>query len=262
MNQLRAAACFLVLFGISQVIIAQDTKSLVQRAYEAYKLGHYDESATLIELAINSGTKGPIVLYDASRYFTLAGKKEKAWLYLEQAVDQGFNHFKYIQNDTALVNLHSDPRWHKLIEKIKPKELEVNSRTNLRDLNNKPKEPGANSQTSPRELDNKPKETGTNLQTNFHELVNNMHNIAANAYQYKIRSKHIGGGGGSYTGYKLPDNLSTKPFGTCRVNVLNDNGADIVAASNYGYGTIKAKLNSEGSIDNLEYTGEFKKLGY
>ena len=242
MKRICAAACCLIFFGIIQTLVAQNTKSLVQRAYEAYKLGHYDESAKLIELAIDSGNKGPIVLYDASRYFTLAGEKEKAWHYLEQAVDQGFNHSKYMQNDTDLISLHSDPRWNKLIEKIKPKAA------------------GVNFQTIVRELDNKPKEAGADLQTNFHELVNNMHNISAHAYQYKIRRRALGGGEGSYTGYKLPDNLSTKSFGTCQVNVLNDNEADIIAVSNFGYGTIKARLNSEGSIYNLEYTGEFKKL--
>jgi hypothetical protein len=44
------------------------------------------------------------------------------------------------------------------------------------------------------------------------------------------------------------------------MSVLNDNEADIVAVSNFGYGTIKARLNSEGSINDLEYMGEFKKL--
>jgi hypothetical protein len=242
----------LIFFEIPQLLIAQNIKPPVQRAYEAYKLGHYDESATLIEIAINSGTKGPIVLYDASRYFTLAGKKEKAWQYLEQAVDQGFNHVKYMQNDTALVSLHSDPRWNKLIGKIKP--------TNFSKLNNKPKEAGVNLQTKLPELDNKPKEAGANLQTNFRELVNNMHNISAHAHQYKKRSRALGGGEDSYIGYKLPDNLGTKSFGTCQMSVLNDNEADIVAVSNFGYGTIKARLNSEGSINDLEYMGEFKSL--
>jgi hypothetical protein len=260
MKRICTAACCLIFFGIIQTLVAQNTKSLVQRAYEAYKLGHYDESAKLMELAIDSGNKDPIVLYDASRYFTLASKKEKAWHFLEQAVDQGFNHIKYMQNDTDLISLHSNPRWNKLIEKIKRKAAGVNFQTNVHELDNNPKETGADLQTNVRKLDNKPKETGADLQANFHELVNNMYNISAHAYQYKIRSRALGGGEGSYTGYKLPDNLSTKSFGTCQVNVLNDNEANIIAISNYGYGTIKARLHSEDRLNDLEYTGEFKKL--
>src|SRR5437867_12760198 len=44
----------------------------------------------------------------------------------------------------------------------------------------------------------------SSVQSNKDAIVNDLNNIAANAYQYKIRPLTMGGGGGNYGGYKVP----------------------------------------------------------
>src|SRR5690349_18225008 len=45
-------------------------------------------------------------------------------------------------------------------------------------------------------------------------MISQMVSILANAYQYRIRPQTMGGGGGSYQGYKIPRNLTASEFGT------------------------------------------------
>jgi hypothetical protein len=223
MKRILAIIFCLVFFGMMQIIIAQNIDSLVRSAHEAYKAGQFVKSATLLELAITSGSKDPIILYNASCCFALSGRKEKAWKYLEQAVEQGFSQAEHMQKDTDLISLHSDPRWNKLIEKIKPKEGKAN------------------------------------LQADFDAITNDIFNISANAYQYMIRPKSMGGGSGSYLGYELPGKLRSNENGEYIAIVFSNEELDIIGTSKLGNGTIKGRLNSEGKVFDWEYTGAFEK---
>ena len=55
--------------------------------------------------------------------------------------------------------------------------------------------------------------SGNSAQSNKDGIMSSLQNIAANAYQYKIRPTTLGGGGNQYTGYTIPSKL-----------VLDDNG--------------------------------------
>jgi len=50
-------------------------------------------------------------------------------------------------------------------------------------------------------------------QSNKDGVTISLMNIAANAYQYKIRPSTLGGGSGSYSGYTIPSKMRQDDFG-------------------------------------------------
>src|SRR5216684_5524943 len=44
----------------------------------------------------------------------------------------------------------------------------------------------------------------SSVQSNKDAIVNDLNNLAANAYQFRIRPGTMGGGGGNFTGYSVP----------------------------------------------------------
>lgn len=64
--------------------------------------------------------------------------------------------------------------------------------------------------------------TAQSVGANRDAIISDLTNMAANAYQYRIRPTTMGGGGGDYTGYSIPPSLAS-----------NENGA-------YTLGTVAA----------------------
>ncbi len=96
------------------------------------------------------------------------------------------------------------------------------------------------------------------IQSNKDALINDLNNLAANAYQYRIRPTTMGGGGGSYAGYKIPQRLSSNDNGQFEAIVSNDSTVTFIATSSLKLGTVKALLIKEGRLGMFEYTGEFQ----
>lgn len=95
------------------------------------------------------------------------------------------------------------------------------------------------------------------VSTNKDSLVNDINNIAANAKQYRSRLRNMGGGGGSYLGYLLPSKLSDLEDGSFALSI-QDKDVIITATSAYNFGTIQATIDSNGTVGNFQYTGDFR----
>src|SRR5512146_509930 len=52
------------------------------------------------------------------------------------------------------------------------------------------------------------------IQSNKDAIINDLNNIAAQAYQYRIRPSSMAGGNGSYTGFKIPTKMATNANAT------------------------------------------------
>jgi hypothetical protein len=102
--------------------------------------------------------------------------------------------------------------------------------------------------------------SASSVQSNKDSLVNDMNNLAADAYQFRIRPSTIAGGGGSYTGgngYSIPSKLASNENGTyTHTNVAQ--AVTFVGTSSEGYGTITAVCDSAGRLGNFTYTGQFQ----
>ena len=102
--------------------------------------------------------------------------------------------------------------------------------------------------------------SSSSVQSNKDAIINDLNNLAANAYQFRIRPTTMGGGGGSYTGgsgFAIPTKLASNDNGT----FTGTNAAQavtIVGTSAQGYGTVTAVCDSTGRLGSFTYTGQFQ----
>lgn len=98
---------------------------------------------------------------------------------------------------------------------------------------------------------------GSSISSNKDAIVNDLLNIGQYAYRYKLRPEPMGGGGTQYSGFVLPQRLSSNDNAAFTVAVTPAR-VTITATSSFGYGTIVAVLDSAGVIGNYTYNGEFQ----
>src|SRR5690349_1443491 len=73
------------------------------------------EAANKLEADMIAG-RYEVSYYNTACYFALAGKTPLAFLYLSEAVENGFASAGDMEKDTDLTTLHSDPRWPALMK--------------------------------------------------------------------------------------------------------------------------------------------------
>ena len=95
------------------------------------------------------------------------------------------------------------------------------------------------------------------ISTNKDALINDLNNLASNARQYRARPFTMGGGSGSYTGYKIPSKLATNDDGSFSAAV-QPKKVTFIATSGLSYGSIQADLDSNGVFGTFTYSGDFQ----
>lgn len=102
--------------------------------------------------------------------------------------------------------------------------------------------------------------SSSSVQSNKDAIINDMNNLAANAYQFRIRPTTMGGGGGSYTGgngYAIPTKLASNDNGSFTATNAAQ-AVTFVGTSSQGYGTVTAVCDSTGRLGNFTYSGQFQ----
>ena len=93
------------------------------------------------------------------------------------------------------------------------------------------------------------------VQANKDAIINDINNIAANAYQYYIRPISMAGGGSSYTGYNIPQRMSCNDNGSF---TASGNPLTIVGTSKtYPTGTVTATVSALGVVNFTTFTDPF-----
>lgn len=96
------------------------------------------------------------------------------------------------------------------------------------------------------------------IQANKDAIINDLNNIAAHAYQYKIRPSSMGGGQGSYSGYAIPSKMASNE-NAAFVATPSANTVSIVATSSSNTtNTVTAVVDSDGRLGSWTYAGDFK----
>ncbi len=95
------------------------------------------------------------------------------------------------------------------------------------------------------------------VQSNKDAIINDMNNLAANAYQYRIRPASMGGGAGTYTGFTIPTKLASTENATYTAAITAD-AVTLTATSSQEYGTVEATVGVDGKLSGWTYTGEFQ----
>lgn len=99
------------------------------------------------------------------------------------------------------------------------------------------------------------------ISSNKDAIINDLNNLFANAYQFRIRPASMGGGGGAYTGYSIPATLSANENGRYAVTVNNADqltfNAKSVQDSNR---TVSVAIDNTGRPigTSWSYGGDFK----
>ena len=97
------------------------------------------------------------------------------------------------------------------------------------------------------------------IQANKDAIINDLNNIAAHAYQFKIRPSSMGGGQGSYSGYNIPSKMATNENATYSVSATTATSVTIVAISTANTtNTVTGTVDSDGRLGGWTYAGDFQ----
>ena len=97
------------------------------------------------------------------------------------------------------------------------------------------------------------------IQANKDAMINDLNNIAAHAYQYKIRPSSMAGGDGNYSNYKLPGKMATNENATYNCGTPSGTSFSVTATSVQNSGnTITVTVGSDGRLSGWTFGGEFQ----
>lgn len=94
-------------------------------------------------------------------------------------------------------------------------------------------------------------------------MINDINNLASNAYQFRIHPTSLSGGGNLYIGangvsYTVPSNLKTNENGTYSVNVTAQTIVITATSALDPTNTITVTIGSDGRpASTWSYTGDF-----
>ncbi|MGD0589226.1 MAG: hypothetical protein ABSA44_00330 [Bacteroidota bacterium] len=88
------------------------------------------------------------------------------------------------------------------------------------------------------------------VQANKDAITNDLNNICANAYQYRIRTTSMGGGNNSYANYTIPTRLSSNSNATYSISVAGtQTGITIKGLSGQdGTSYVTAAIDVNGNV--------------
>ncbi len=96
------------------------------------------------------------------------------------------------------------------------------------------------------------------VQSNRDAIINDLNNLAAQAYQFRIRPTSMGGGQGDYTTFTIPIKMRTNENGTY-VASPSSNSIDITATSGQNSSNyITVTIDTDGRLTNWSYYGDFQ----
>lgn len=88
------------------------------------------------------------------------------------------------------------------------------------------------------------------------DFLSAMNDIGATATVYKQRPRSMGGGGGEYIGFEIPNRLTSIDAGT--IFALVEPGRILVIGySRRGYGSVSAVIDDTGRVGHISVDGEF-----
>ena len=92
-------------------------------------------------------------------------------------------------------------------------------------------------------------------QANKDGVTSSVVNIAANAYQFKIRPTTMGGGGGAYTGYAVPSKMAADDNGTYALSSAGVTSAVITGTSKINTAWVATCTADDTGKTSISYAG-------
>ena len=89
-------------------------------------------------------------------------------------------------------------------------------------------------------------------------IINDLANVAAQAYQYRTRPISAGGGGGSYEGFGIPSKMQRNENGSYKVLVTPDTLYFEAVSQQNPEDRIRVKVKPDGRLWDWQYEGTFR----
>ncbi|HUN64731.1 MAG TPA: hypothetical protein VMW43_01415 [Bacteroidota bacterium] len=86
-------------------------------------------------------------------------------------------------------------------------------------------------------------------------VTSSLINVAANAYQFKIRPSTMGGGGGTYTGYTIPNKMKTDDNGSYAAGTIATNSLQLLGTSNVNTAWVATLVADDSGRTTITYSG-------
>lgn len=96
------------------------------------------------------------------------------------------------------------------------------------------------------------------IQSNKDAMINDMNNLAANAYQFRIRPRSMGGGSSSYESYSIPKRLRSNENGSYTPTATADEITIVGISAQNPTNSITAVIASNGKLGSWTYVGDFQ----
>jgi thioredoxin-related protein len=96
------------------------------------------------------------------------------------------------------------------------------------------------------------------VQDNKDAIINDLNNLAAFSFQYRIRPKEMGGGAGNYLGFKIAEKLKQNENATYEAEVIDKDHVRFKATSAKGFGSVTETIDESGRTGNWTYSGQFQ----
>jgi hypothetical protein len=99
------------------------------------------------------------------------------------------------------------------------------------------------------------------IQSNKDAIINDLNNIAAQAYQYRIRPSSMAGGNGSYTGFSIPQKMQSNANAVYTADPSSGLAVTFTATSaNNASNMVYAAIDTDGKFvqSSWSYTGDFQ----
>lgn len=93
----------------------KSANELANEGMAAYQKNDYALAAKLLQEAVAKGGNDLDTLYNTACALALAGDVEKAFKFLDEAIQAGFRNTQHLTHDVDLNSLHNDPRWKKIV---------------------------------------------------------------------------------------------------------------------------------------------------
>ena len=96
------------------------------------------------------------------------------------------------------------------------------------------------------------------VQSNRDAMINDLNNLSAQAYQFRIRPSSMGGGQGDYTTFAIPTKMQTNENGTYTAAPTTNTIVFTAVSAQNASNTIKVTVDSDGKLGTWVYSGDFQ----
>jgi hypothetical protein len=96
------------------------------------------------------------------------------------------------------------------------------------------------------------------IQSNRDAIINDLNNLAAQAYQYRIRPTSMGGGQGEYSSFTIPTKMKTNENATYSASPSPNSIAFTAVSVQNTSNTVKVTIDSFGRLNGWLYSGDFQ----